>query len=187
MTLAVFLDRDGVLIEDREEYVRSWDDVKFIPSAFDALKKLTKAELTLIIVTNQAAVGRGIVKQEFVEETHSRMLAEMELHGAKIAGVYYCPHRPDAGCSCRKPLPGLLIQASQDLGINLADSIMVGDSLRDIAAVEAAGGKGILVRTGKGGRECERLASGEGPVVSPIAIVSDIAEAAELILSLVPF
>jgi len=179
---AVFLDRDGVLIEDREDYVKCWDEVRFIPNVYGALRRLTEAGLPLVIVTNQAAVGRGIVSQEFVVETHSRMISVLEARGARIAGAYFCPHHPDAGCTCRKPLPGLLYLAAADHGFVLANSIMVGDSLRDIAAVEAVGGRGILVRTGKGESESARLAAGEGLAVSPLATVCDIGEAADLIL-----
>jgi D-glycero-D-manno-heptose 1,7-bisphosphate phosphatase len=180
----VFLDRDGVIIEDREDYVRSWDDVTFISSSFSAIRQLTEAGLPVVLVTNQSAVGRGIITSEFVEETHARLAAEMEAQGANFAGVYFCPHHPDAGCNCRKPLPGLLKQASVDLGLDLAQAVMVGDSLRDIAAVEAVGGRGILVRTGKGEKECARLALSHEPAVSPIAVVNDIGDAVDFILNM---
>lgn len=181
---AVFLDRDGVIIEDREDYVKSWDEITFIPSAFTAIRDLTEAGIPVVMVTNQAAVGRSIVSAEFVEETHSRMRSEIAKQGGRIAGVYYCPHHPDADCDCRKPKPGMLLQASRDLDLDLTESIMVGDSIRDIASAEAAGSRGILVLTGKGRTEAARLNTGVDTYATPIAIVDDIGAATQLILEM---
>lgn len=181
---AVFLDRDGVIIEDRADFVKSWDEVKFIPAAFGAIRRLTEAGLPVVIVTNQSAVGRNIITHEFVENVHERMLLELELQGARIARAYFCPHHPDAGCDCRKPAPGMLLRAASDLGLNLASCVMVGDSLRDIEAANSAGVRAILVRTGKGAREASLL-SRSGSSCQCLAVVDDIGAAADLILAMV--
>src|SRR5580700_2841570 len=100
---AVFLDRDGVIIEDREDFVKTWNEVAFIPTAFSAIQALTAASLQIVIVTNQSAVGRGIISADFVDQVHTQILSEIAMHGGRIVGIYYCPHHPDAGCDCRKP------------------------------------------------------------------------------------
>ncbi len=178
---AVFLDRDGVIIEDRADFVKCWDEVAFVPSAFDAIAKLTDAGLPIVIVTNQSAIGRGIITQSFLMDLHAQMLAEIESHGGRIAGVYFCPHHPNDGCSCRKPLPGMIFRAAADLDINLGKSYLVGDSATDIQAANAAGVNPVLVLTGKGEKHRSLVAassSGQTP-----AIAANLGEAADLILT----
>jgi len=183
MTGAVFLDRDGVIIEDRADYVKSWDEVQFIPEAFDAIRRFSEAGLTVVIVTNQSAVGRGIVTQAFVEEIHSRMLEEIAAHGGKVDAVYFCPHHPTAGCECRKPKSGMLLEAAEKLGIDLSASVMVGDSLTDIRAANEAGARGILVLTGKGSAQASLVEAYVAGGKQPVSIVPNIAAAADAILN----
>lgn len=148
---AIFLDRDGVLIENRSDYVRDWSQVKIIPEAIRALSLAPIKKYKVVIVTNQSVVGRGLILLKTAQEINQRLVNLIRDHGGQIDGVYMCPHRPEDGCSCRKPLPGLLLQAAKDLSLDLQRSWMIGDAWSDVQAGEAAGLRGkILLRTGRG-------------------------------------
>jgi D-glycero-D-manno-heptose 1,7-bisphosphate phosphatase len=180
---AIFLDRDGVIIVNREDYVKSWDEVHFVPGAAAAIQRLNSAGWRVVMVTNQSCVGRGIVTDPFVREIHERLVAEIAESGGRIDRVYFCPHHPEAGCDCRKPLPGMLQTAATELGIDLQQSYIIGDSLTDIQAGAAAGVKGVLVRTGHGSKHEPRVADGTAPAM-PIAIVDALPEACDYLLNL---
>jgi len=148
---AIFLDRDGVIIENRARYVRSWEDVVFYPRALEALRRLAALPYAVVIVTNQSAVGRGIISRVQAEAINARVVAHIRTQGGRVDAAYLCPHAPQDGCSCRKPQPGLLLQAARDLHLDLARSWMVGDALTDIQAGQAAGvAQTVLVRSGRG-------------------------------------
>ncbi len=147
---AVFVDRDGVINRNRRNYVKSWQEFVFLPNAIEALVELTSYGLSIVVLTNQAGVNRGIVERKSIEAIHARMVDALEARGARIDGVLFCPHRPDEGCGCRKPQPGLLYQAASTLGIELSQSYMIGDALTDIQAGQAAGCRTTLVLTGRG-------------------------------------
>lgn len=150
---AVLIDRDGVINQNRPDHVKSWGEFVFLPGAVEAMVELTRHGLRTVILTNQAAINRGITGRETVEDIHERMVTALEAAGARVDGVFYCPHRPEERCSCRKPLPGLLLQAAEKLGIDLSQSYLVGDAVSDIAAGRAAGCRTILVMTGRGARQ----------------------------------
>jgi len=179
VTGAIFLDRDGVLIENREDYVKDWAEVEFLPCTFAAMRTLKATGLPIVLVTNQSAVGRGIITREFVEEVHDRMLAEVERNGGRIDAVYFCPHHPQEGCVCRKPSPGMLHQAARDLQLDLQASFFVGDTATDMEAAQAVGATGILVLTGKGATEAGKLAGSE---MASLPIVADLEAAAHWIV-----
>jgi len=143
--VAVFLDRDGVLVRNRPDYVKGWGEVEIVPGAFAALARLRSAGAHILVATNQSAVGRGIVPRETVDEIHERLARIAEAHGAVIDGFLVCPHRPDEGCACRKPKAGLLLQAQRDRGLDLSTAYMVGDQASDALAALAAGCTPILV------------------------------------------
>lgn len=148
---ALFLDRDGVIIENRASYVRSWTDVSIYPQALQALKKLRTSQYKIIIVTNQSAVGRGLVTLSTVNEINRRLVATVERAGGRIDATYVCPHAPETECACRKPAPGLLFQASSDFHIDFPDSLLIGDAVSDLLAGHAAGvGRLIFLRSGRG-------------------------------------
>ena len=146
----VFLDRDGVINENRSDYVKSWQEFRFLPGSKEAIAQLTCAGHRIIICTNQACIARGIISVETVEDIHRRMLAEIAQIGGRIERVYYCPHGKDENCFCRKPRPGMLLRAHDELGIDLNDALLIGDSITDIRAGIAAGIRSILVLTGLG-------------------------------------
>ena len=151
---SIFLDRDGVLIENRSDYVRDWSQVKIIPEAIRALSLVPIKKYKVIIVTNQSAVGRGLLLLKTAQEINQRLVDLIHDHGGKIDSVYMCPHLPEDGCSCRKPLPGLLLQAAQEQSLDLQRSWMIGDAWSDVQAGEAAGTRGsILLKTGRGAEQ----------------------------------
>jgi D-glycero-D-manno-heptose 1,7-bisphosphate phosphatase len=176
---AIFLDRDGVLNANRADYVKRWDEVRFLDGVFDAMRALAATERPIFVITNQSAVGRGILSLADAEALNARIVAEVVAHGGRVDGSYLCPHRPDAGCECRKPAPGMLLQAAREHGVDLRSSFVVGDAMSDMGAAGAVGAHGILVRTGRGAGEaaahcCE--AAGD------VEVVADLSAAADLII-----
>ena len=156
MNRAVFLDRDGTLIEEIG-YLDRLDRVAFFPFSVDAVRLLNRAGFMVVVVTNQACIGRAFFDETFVEETHSSLSKRLAAGGAAIDAFYFCPHHPEAtrpgykqACDCRKPQPGLLKRAAHNHDIDLAASFVVGDRGHDIAAGVAVGARGVLVRTGYG-------------------------------------
>lgn len=159
MQAAIFLDRDGVIIENRPDYIRSWEDVLVYEHSLPALVKISSSPYKIIIVTNQSAVGRGILPLRTAQEINGRLVNMIENAGGRIDGVFMCPHAPEENCECRKPKPGLLYTAAQALGINLSSSIIIGDAITDLLAGQEAGlMTRILLKTGRG-RDQYNLAS----------------------------
>lgn len=150
---AIFLDRDGTL--NREvDYLRRVEDFELLPGVAAALLRLAEAGFVLVVVTNQSGIGRGLLDEARLGAIHARLREELLASGVKLLDVLWCPHLPqDApggeACSCRKPAPGLLLEAARRHGLSLERSWMVGDSLRDAQAGVAAGARPALVRTGK--------------------------------------
>src|SRR5262249_19711489 len=149
---AVFLDRDGVINYNREDYVKTPEEFVFLPGSAAGAARLTRAGRELFIISNQAGVGKGIITQAALSAITRKMLDGLAEAGARVNGVYYSPHPPDAGCDCRKPAPGLLRRAAQEHGLDLSRTIFVGDDRRDLAAGAAAGARTVLVLSGKTSR-----------------------------------
>jgi len=146
---AIFLDRDGVINERIiNGYVTEWLQFRFIEGAEQALRDLARLRIPILVVSNQSGVGRGQVTRSALAQITRRFVAELERRGTRIDGVYYCPHRPDEGCPCRKPKPGLLLQAARDWRINLGASVMIGDAVTDVQAAQAAGCRSMLIDSG---------------------------------------
>ncbi len=146
-TGVVFLDRDGV-INVEGGYLDNADDWRPLPGALEAIAALHNAGWKIIVYTNQSGVGRGYMTEDALDVLHQHLLCEVAKTGGHITAIYACVHAPDAGCDCRKPKPGMLLQAARDHGIDLNASFAVGDSPRDIAAGHAAGCRTVLVLTG---------------------------------------
>jgi D-glycero-D-manno-heptose 1,7-bisphosphate phosphatase len=176
---AVFLDRDGVVIENVDAYVRSWADVRFLPGALKGLRRLATSCYTVVVVSNQSAVGRGLLTAKDAHDLNARVIAEVAAEGGRIDAAYLCLHAPADACLCRKPAPGLLLQAQAELGLDLADSYLIGDAASDIQAARAAGARGILVHTGRG-KVQETLLGARDRARTPI--VRDLAAAVDQIL-----
>lgn len=135
---AFFLDRDGVVNVDHG-YVARTEDFKFMPNIFPVLRCLSDKGYLLVVITNQSGIGRGYYTEEDFQKLTDWMLGRFSDEGIDLAAVYSCPHRPETGCACRKPAPGMLLQAQQELGVNMSASWMVGDKESDMQAAAAAG------------------------------------------------
>jgi histidinol-phosphate phosphatase family protein len=175
----IFLDRDGVINENRSDYVKSWSEFLFLPGSLEAIAKLTQAGHRLIVCTNQAGIAKGTISQKTIEEIHRRMLAEVARAGGYIEKVYYCPHAKDEQCGCRKPQPGLLLRARDELGLDMNKAIFIGDSITDIRAGLAAGVSCILVLTGLGE---EHLRTRQHEIGGLFTVSMSLKHAAESIL-----
>lgn len=180
---AIFLDRDGVINED-VGFTHKNHELVFIPRSLEALKMLANSDYKIFIVTNQPVIGRGICTEEEYLQFEKYLLEEIKAAGGRIDKCYYCPHHPTAGkgkylkdCDCRKPKPGLLLQAKEEYNIDMKHSFMIGDKRSDIAAGKAAGCKTILVKTGHGGE-----GGNTEQKIIPDCIVDDLYAAVEFIL-----
>ena len=177
---AVFLDRDGVLIENQPGYVRSWSHVEFLPGSIRAIQQLNASGYAIVMVTNQSAVGRGIISLEEAMRINQQIVDEVAARGGKIDATYMCPHSPGEGCRCRKPEPGMLLQAAAELDLDLTRSYMVGDAISDVEAGKSAGVATILVRTGRGNEQV-RFAPHDLP--TQLLIVADLPAAVHHVLA----
>jgi D-glycero-D-manno-heptose 1,7-bisphosphate phosphatase len=146
----IFIDRDGVINENRSDYVKSWNEFHFLPGSREAIASLTNAGHRIVVCTNQAAVAQGLISVDTLEDIHRRMLIAIEEVGGVIEKVYCCTHSKYADCDCRKPRPGMLLRASRELDLDLSDSVFIGDSITDMQAGLAAGARTMLVLTGLG-------------------------------------
>jgi D-glycero-D-manno-heptose 1,7-bisphosphate phosphatase len=153
---AIFLDRDGVIIED-VHYLAAPGQIRLIPGSADSIAALNRAGWVVVVITNQSGVARGLFTQADVEAVHIHLSDLLAGYGARVEAYYHCPHYPTAevvafrvDCDCRKPKPGMLLQAAADLGLDLARSWMVGDRETDLEAGAAVGARTVLVRTGYG-------------------------------------
>jgi D-glycero-D-manno-heptose 1,7-bisphosphate phosphatase len=179
---AMFLDRDGVIIEE-VHYLTRIEQVRLIPGAAAAVRRLNQADVPVVVVTNQSGVAQGLFPEQRVAEVHAHLDQLLAPEEARVDRYYYCPHHPRMGvepycreCDCRKPRPGMLIAAARDLGLDLSASWLVGDKISDLEAATAAGCSSILVRTGHGQRMSAALDEKRG---SPAAVVADLTEAVE--------
>lgn len=171
----VFLDRDGVINQKPPpaDYVKKWEEFKYLPQAKKSLKKLSDAGFWLFIVTNQPGVSRDMMSRQDFEAIHRRMLKDLAADGIEIKGIYSCLHGWDEGCFCRKPKPGLLYQATAENAIELYDSFFIGDDERDIAAGKSAGCRTVFIGDKTGMRKSE---------IKPDIMVKSLMEAVEKIL-----
>lgn len=149
----LFLDRDGVINQECH-YLHDPTDLVMIPGVAEAIAAINRRAVPVVVVTNQAGIGRGYYDVPAYQSVNRAISEILAASGAHVDAWYFCPHRPDAGCSCRKPLPGMLLSAAQDCSIDLSRSVLVGDKTSDLQAARAAGTRTVLVRTGYG-REVE--------------------------------
>ncbi len=155
----VILDRDGTINEDRDDYVKSPDEWVPLPGALEAISRLNHAGWHTVLATNQSGLGRGLFDMASLNEIQLKMNQALAAQGGRIDAVFFCPHTPDDGCDCRKPLPGLMLQIAERFGVSPGNTPMVGDTLRDLQAGMAAGCPTHLVLTGKSaGLEGQALA-----------------------------
>ena len=184
MQPALFLDRDGVIIEEAE-YLSDPEVLRLIPGAAAALARVNQQDIPVIVVSNQSGVARGFFPLEQVDLVHRRLDDALAEFGARIDRYYYCPHHPSEGqwpyriqCRCRKPQPGMLFQAARELDLDLRRSLMIGDKLSDLEAGSRAGCETVLVRTGYG-----KLLGDVAHDARPVFVAKDLGEAVAFCLS----
>lgn len=183
---AIFIDRDGVVVE-LVDYLNRIDQVILMPGIADAIRAVNQAKIPLVIITNQSGIARGFLTEKKLEEIHDRIKALLTEKGAHIDAIYYCPHHPDIGtpnyrqmCDCRKPAPGLFLRAAREMNIDLSRSVMIGDHLSDIEAGHRAGvARTFLVLTGHGTESLQHL---NDTSQQPFAIYSNAPSAISAIL-----
>ena len=182
---AVFLDRDGTINKD-VGYPNSYSAIEIFPYSFEAVRKLNKSGLLVVIITNQSGIGRGLIIEENLEAIHRQMKDAFSRHGALFDGIYYCPHYPFSpspeyreNCQCRKPLPGMALKAAQDLRIDLKNSYMVGDKVEDVLFGVNIGARPILCLTGFGRESLPKL---KEKGVKPAFVAKTLLEAVNWIL-----
>ena len=173
----IILDRDGVINEDSPDYIKSPEEWQPIPGSLEAIAQLNRAGYRVVVVTNQSAIGRGLLDLNTLCRIHDKMAHALADIGGFIEAVFFCPHRPEDNCECRKPKPGLLKDVASRLDTDLTDVPAIGDSLRDLQAAAAVGAKAILVRTGKGEATREAI---QGKMDVPV--YRDLAEAVDQLL-----
>ncbi len=165
----IILDRDGVINEDSDAYIKSADEFMPLPGSIEAIVRLNQAGYRVVIASNQSGIGRGLFDYAALERIHAKLHRLLAEQGGHVEAIFFCPHAPDEGCRCRKPAPGMLEDIAERLGVDLTGVPAVGDALRDLQAARAVGAVPYLVRTGKGART---LAAGEG--LADVAVFADL-------------
>ncbi len=184
MNKLIILDRDGVINQDSDEYVKSLEEWIPIEGSCEAIADLCKAGYTIAVATNQSGLARGYFSVDDLEAMHGRMNALVEEAGGEIATIKYCPHGPNDNCDCRKPLPGLVDQIEAELGISAKGAWFIGDSLRDLQAGLSKGCKPALVMTGKGEKTLLKMLTMEVEAeIKQAAVYSDLAHFARRLLN----
>ncbi len=165
----VMIDRDGVINEDSGEFIKSVAEWRPIKGSLEAIASLHRAGWQVAVVTNQSGVGRGLYDEATLAQIHEHMRARVRAAGGELAGVYYCPHLPDAGCECRKPKPGMFRALERELGVSVVGAPYIGDRISDVEAADAVGARPMLVRTGTGAATVALLGARKVPVFDDLA------------------
>lgn len=176
---ALLCDRDGTVIENRHGYVREPAHIKPLPNAVRTLRRVSEAGVPIVLVTNQSAVGRGVLTMSQAIGLHQRLLGSLSAAGVRIAGTYICPHTPADACCCRKPAPGMIREALARFQLEPARTALVGDAVEDMLAARRAGVLGVMVRTGRGADHAERLTATAETAGTPV--VPDLSAAVDLL------
>jgi len=176
----IILDRDGVINQDSDAYIKNPDEWLPIPGSLEAIAKLNHAGYTVAVATNQSGLSRGYFDLKALSAMHRKMEVLLSEHGGQIDAVFYCPHGPDDGCECRKPSPGMLRDIGERFQVDLSKVFFIGDTISDMKAATAAGAKPVLVRTGKGRKTEPKLDESN---FSHIPVYDDLMSVVEEILS----
>jgi D-glycero-D-manno-heptose 1,7-bisphosphate phosphatase len=178
---AVFLDRDGVINVENGEYICRSEELCILAGVLEAVAALTRAGWAVVVFTNQSGVGRGYMSADALDAVHDYLRCAVAKSGGQLTAIYACPHHPEAGCECRKPKPGMLLQAAREHNIDLTHSYAVGDTPRDIAAGRAAGCQTVLVLSG----HTHEYSPEQFPLAHPNQIFTDLPAFTHWLLSLV--
>jgi D-glycero-D-manno-heptose 1,7-bisphosphate phosphatase len=179
MKRAIFLDRDGVINKNRPDNVKIWDEFEFEQGSRDALVRLGTTDFQIVVISNQSGIGRGQMTSAAVDAIHSQMIALIAHSGGRIDRIYYCPHRPEDNCTCRKPSPELLLRARDELNLDLAHSYFIGDWIDDVRAARRADATPLLVLSGRGKKALEEMRKAE---MSPPHVFENLNAAVNWIL-----
>jgi D-glycero-D-manno-heptose 1,7-bisphosphate phosphatase len=175
------LDRDGVINRDSPDYIKHWSEFEFLPGSLKAMADLCRHGFRIIVITNQSGIGRGLIQLQDLSDMHTRLKDAVKERGGRIEDIFFCPHRPDDGCRCRKPLPGLIQAAQARYGIDLSNAVMVGDNVKDILCACLAGcGHSIFIQPGP---PAESLAILARQGCRPDHVARDLSEAARWIIA----
>ncbi len=178
MKKLIIIDRDGVINEDSDFYIKSPNEWRPIPQSLDAIAKFKQAGYTVVIATNQSGIGRNFFSLETLKKIHRKMQNAVEKNGGKIDRIYFCPHKPEDNCNCRKPKAGMFEKIAKDYSIDLCQTFFIGDSLCDLQAAKNANCQFILVRTGKG----EKTLAENPKLTKTLIVKNNLFSAAEYIL-----
>lgn len=166
----VILDRDGVINEDSDDYIKSPEEWIPIPGSLEAIARLNREGYKVIVASNQSGIARGLFDTDALARIHAKMVEAVRAKGGEIEAIFFCPHGPDGGCRCRKPLPGLFEEVADRLKVSLGGVYAVGDSERDVLAARAVMARPVLVRTGKG-----KLTAKRGRQIADVPVYDDLA------------
>jgi len=178
----VILDRDGVINRDSVEFIKSPEEFLPLPGSIEAIAALTQAGYRVVVASNQSGLGRGLFSVETLDKIHAKLHAHVTAAGGRVLEIFYCPHKPDEGCRCRKPLPGLFEKIAERFACDLNGVPAIGDSMRDLEAAEAAGAQPILVRTGNGKKTESKLRASDLQNGANIPVYDDLRAAANAIV-----
>lgn len=174
----IILDRDGVINEDSDDFIKSPDEWRAIPGSLEAIARLTRHNYQVVVVSNQSGIGRRKFSIDALNAIHLKMHSHLTQYGGTIDAIFFCPHTPRDECSCRKPKPGLYNQVSDRLRVSLSKVFCIGDKMTDVQAIKSAGGKPILVKTGNGQKEID-----DGNVPAGIPIYKNLASFVDELLA----
>ena len=176
----IILDRDGVINEDSDAYIKSVDEYIPIPGSLEAIARLNRAGYTVVVATNQSGIARGMFDEAVLQQIHDKLRLLLSGLGGEIARIYYCPHGPDDQCDCRKPKPGMMQRIFKDYPADPATVPAIGDSLRDLEAARLVGAQPVLVKTGKGQKTLRQLV--DNPELQQVPVYDTLAAAVDALL-----
>ena len=174
----VILDRDGVINEDRDDFVKNTIEWVPLDHSLEAIANLTQSGWRVVVATNQSGIARGLFDMHALNAMHEKMHRLVGQAGGRIDAVVFCPHSADHGCECRKPLPGMVLEIAERFNVKLEGLPMIGDSLRDLESIAAVGGQPILVKTGKGAKTLSK-----GGLPETTLVFNDLYDAAEHLIN----
>lgn len=175
------LDRDGVINEDSDDFIKKPEEWLPIKGSLEAIARLTHNGYYIVVITNQSGIGRGLFSADMLSQIHVRMLDYVHQHGGKIHSILFCPHKPEDKCNCRKPDTGLYDELAARLNVSFDEVFSVGDSIRDLVAAQDAGAKPVLVKTGKGRKSLEAMKSDD--TLNDVPVYDSLAKFADALIS----
>ena len=185
-SMLVILDRDGVINEDADDYIKSVDEWHPLPGSIDAIARLSRAGFAVAVATNQSGLGRGLFQLDDLEAMHQRLNELVEAAGGALAGIFYCPHTPDDACDCRKPRAGLIDAIARELDQSPQGAWFIGDTLRDLEAGRSRGCVPVLVLTGKGAASRATITADPDSPWRDVPVYADLAAAADALIASLP-